>query len=170
MNKPLKVLFAVLLLVTVQGCSFIQNTSTITTKVGTLMYYYDQGRVIDVVLNAPVSASEKDLIKAAVTHLISAEHLLDAYTDNPTLFLKDIDRVVVDYSALTQTYRGVRSVVINHWDSYSESDKHVLSSLDSEVNQLDEAFWKTVEQMENQEALLRVIDYVSVLSKVLSVL
>jgi len=79
------------------------------------------------------------------------------YTSKPeSLTAEEKQKLYDEYLELKERYIELESVVIKHWDSYSQAEKHQLEQLRSDAYALNRAVEKAIRQHKIKE----VIDYI----------
>lgn len=174
MKKFITSFILVVVLVFSSGCAEFGKTtvnalSVVTTSTN-LVYYYDNGEVVDFIDKAKLTDLEIIQVIEALDQADRSRAKLQGYKDNPALLIENIAEISFQYVKIKGAYMSIRSIVHTHWDEYTEGQRQMFLLFDKYALQLDTQFAKLNQSIETNQAIATALALASTGIKMASLL
>lgn len=160
MNKLSKFSITLALIVSLSGCELFQTTNTslsVLTSAVNVKYLYETGKAVEFIDKANLSEQEVTKVLVSLEQTDKSREKLSLIEDNPSILITNLTEVILEYSKVKTAYQDIRYIVHNHWNEYSNEEKHVFLEMDTSVNILDKQFTDFLKAKENNQALQSVL-------------
>lgn len=117
-----------------------ENALSVVTTSTNLVYYYDNGEVVNFLDKAELTDLEIVQILEALDQAERSRAKLTLYKEQPLLLIEDITQISFQYVKIKGAYLSIRSIVEIHWDEYEENHRQMFLLFDRYAQKLDVEF------------------------------